>query len=265
MCEMALSDLHRSVAVAALILACVTSGCAKTTVTARQSYAEDEQLPKPERIIVYDFAATPEDVPADDPIRRLYEKPAKPQTDDEVKLGRKLGADIAEELVKEIRDLGMPAERSSGGSSPETGDLIIRGAFVTIDQGDRLKRVLIGFGAGARELKTIVQIYQITAEGLRPLVTEEIKSTGGKMPGMLFAVAAAIATGPVGVSVGAAAASGPAGAASQATVVSGGVNVAKETGPESLGAAAKRTAGEIVKALSQIFARHGWIHSRNRD
>ncbi len=255
---MTLCDLHYRAAIATLILAFISIGCAKATVTARQSYAEGEQLPNPERIIIYNFAATPEDVPADDPIRRLYEKPAKPQTDDEVKLGRKLGADIADDLVKEIRDLGMPSERSSGGSLPETGDLIIRGAFVTIDPGDRLKRVLIGFGAGARQLKTIVEIYQITAEGPRPLVTEEIKATGGKMPGMLFAVAAAVATGPVGVSVGAAATAGPAGAAGQATVVSGGVNVAKETGPESLGAAVKGTAKEIAKALSRIFTQHGW-------
>ncbi len=262
---MVLCDLLYRAAIAASILACISISCAKTTVTAQQDYMEGEQLPKPDRIVVYDFAATLEDVPADDPMIGFYAKPAKSLKADEVSIGRRLGAEIAGELVKEIRNLGMPAERSSGGSSPGTGDLIIRGVFVTIDPGDRLKRMLIGFGAGAGELKTFVEIYRLTAEGPRPLVTEEIKATGGRMPGMLVSIAAAIAAGPAGLSVGAAAAAGPAGAAGQAAAVSGGVNVVKEVGPESLGAAAKGTAKEIAKALSQIFARHGWIRTRNRD
>ncbi len=264
MVQMFSCNLRNRFAIALSILAVVSIGCAKAAVTARQTYAESEQAPKPARIIVYDFAATPEDIPEDDPMSGFYAKSEKPPTADKVSLGRNLSAKVALELVKEIRDLGMPAERSSGRPSPDPGDVVIKGAFVTIDPGDRLKRMLIGFGAGAGELKTFVEIYQMTADGLRPLVSEEIKATGGKMPGMLFAVAAAVATGPAGVSVGAAAASGPAGAASQATVVSGGVNVAKEIGPESLRAATKGTAKEIAKALSQIFERHGWIGTGNR-
>ena len=260
---MAARDLRLFAAIGMLAFACVTISCAKATVTARQNYAENEQLSKPERIIVYDFAATPEDVPADDPVIDLYEKPARPQTADEVILGRKLGAEIAGELVKEILSLGMPAERSSTGLTPGPGDLVIKGALVSIDEGNRLKRVLIGFGAGAGKLNTLVEIYHITAEGPRPLVSEEIKAAGGKMPGMLFTVPAAVLAGPAGLSVAATSTTGPAAAAGEATATSGSVNVAKELGPESLGAAATKTAKEIAKALTQIFARHGWIRVGN--
>jgi hypothetical protein len=37
------------------------------------------------------------------------------------------------------------------------------------------------------------------------------------------------------------------------------MNVKKEMGPESLQAAAKRTAEEIAKVLSKKFAEQGWI------
>jgi hypothetical protein len=252
-----------STAITVLAFACVTISCAKATVTARQTYAENEQLPKPDRIIVYDFAATPEEVPADDPLIGLYDKPTRPQTADEVILGRKLGAEIAGELVKEILNLGMPAERSSTGLTPGIGDLLIKGVFVSFDEGSRLKRILIGFGSGAGELKTLVEIYQITTEGPRPLVSEEIKATGGKMSGMFFAVPAAVLAGPAGLSVAAVAAPGPAAAVGQATATSGSTNVASELGPESIGAAAKKTAKEISNALTQIFARHGWIRIGN--
>ena len=71
-------------------------------------------------------------------------------------------------------------------------------------------------------------------------------------------MAVAVAAGPVGLSVAPAAV--PAGTFGEATATSGSVNAAKELGPEGLKAAAKRTAKEITKALTQILVRHGWFH-----
>ncbi len=103
--------------------------------------------------------------------------------------------------------------------------------------------MLIGFGAGAAELKTFVEGYQITADGLRPLGSVEIKAAGGKMPGMLVPV--------VGGAV--------AGEAGRSAVISGSMNVVQELGPESIEGAAKRTAKEIGKVLSEAFKKRGWI------
>jgi hypothetical protein len=140
---------------------------------------------------------------------------------------------------------------------------VIKGALVSIDEGNRTKRVLMGFGAGAGKLNTLVEIYHITTKGPRPLVSEEIKAAGGKMPGMLFTVPAAMLAGPAGLSLAAASTTGPATAVGEATATSGSLNVAKELGPESLGAAAKKTAREIAQAVNHIFARHGWIRVRD--
>ncbi len=242
-----------------LALACITISCAAASVTMLQTYAENERLPRPARVIVYDFAATPDDLPADDPIRSLHKRPSKPQAADEVSLGRKLGSEMAAELVNDILKLGLPAESSKAGGPPAVDDLVIRGAFISVEEGSRLKRVLIGFGAGAGELKTLVEIYQMTSKGPQYLVSEEIKATGGKLPGMLFSIAAAVGTGPAGLAVSPAASAGTAATVGQAATVSGGANVVKEMGPESLGAAVNRTAKKISKALSRIFAQHGWI------
>ncbi len=244
--------------VTVLTLINIITGCAGTSVVARRTYAEGEHVAKPGRIIIYDIAATPGDLPADDPILDFYGKPSKTQTSDEVSLGRKLGNEIAGELEEGIKKLGMPCERAGADQLPPAiGDIVIRGAFMSIEEGSRLKRVLIGFGAGARELKTAVEIYEITPEGRKPLISEEIKATGGKMPGMLITVAAAVAIGPAGLAVSPGPATTVAGSISEATTVSGGMDTAKEIGPESLSAAAKRTAGEILKALTRIFRQHG--------
>ena len=50
---------------ALLFVLAAAVGCASSEVTERQSYIGDEKLSRPNRILVYDFAATPADVPAD--------------------------------------------------------------------------------------------------------------------------------------------------------------------------------------------------------
>ena len=159
-----------------------------------------------------------------------------------IRVGRELGRIVAKELVNEIRKMGMPAEHAGRGPAPGIGDLLIKGAFVSVDEGSRMKRVLIGFGAGAGNLKTHVEGYQITAEGPRLLGRRRIEAKGGKMPGLLVPVAGAASAGRVG-----------------AVVVAGGMNVKKELGSETLQSAAERTAEEIAKVLSQKFAEQGWI------
>ena len=42
-------------------------------------------------------------------------------------------------------------------------------------------------------------------------------------------------------------------------MIAGGMNVAQEMGPESMSAAAKRTAEEIAKVLKDAFRKRGWI------
>jgi len=158
-------------------------------------------------------------------------------------LGRELGHQVASELVKEILNMGLPAERAGAGPPASVGNLLIGGEFISIDEGSRVKRMLIGFGAGASELKTLVEGYLVTKDGLKPLGSAEIKAAGGKMPGMLVPV--------VGGAI--------AGEAGRSAVISGTMNVVQEMGPESMNAAAKRTAKEIANVLQDAFRRRGWI------
>ncbi len=234
-----------------VLLTCVVStgvvallaGCASSDVTARRSYIGDEEIARPGRVIVHDFAATADDIAADAAIAGRYDRRGTPQTAEEIALGRQLGQQVARELVKDILAMGLPAERAGGGPAPQVGDLVIKGQFIAIDEGSRVKRMLIGFGAGAAELKTFVEGYQVTAKGLRPLGSAEVEAGGGKMPGMLVPVAGGAAAGRVVTSA----------------AISGGMNVAKEVGPESMEGTAERTAEEIAKVLREAFVKRGWI------
>ena len=226
-----------------IIVLLVIAGCASSDVTERQSYVGDEEIARPGRIIVYNIAATPDEVPANSAIAGYYDRRATPQTAQEIETGHRLGDLIARELVKDILKMGLPAERAGSGPGPQLGDVVITGEFVSIDEGDRLARMLVGFGAGAAKLKTFVEKYQVTASGFRPLGSAMVEAGGGKLPGMIVPIGVGAATGNV-----------VAGAA-----VSGAGNIAQELGPESIAGAAKRTADSIAELLREEFVRYGWI------
>jgi hypothetical protein len=216
------------------------TACASSDVESRREY--EGELTEPNLIVVYDFSATPQDVPPTSALYGLVERREVPQTAEEVELGRLLGARVAEKLVVDLNERGIPAARAAGGAMPRVGDAAIKGAFVALDEGHQLKRVLIGFGAGAAELGSVVEAFQMREDGLHPLGSGEVVSGGGQMPGVLVPVGAGAA----------------AGTAATSAVISGSVNVVKEAGPESIEGAADRTASEVADTIEAVYKKRGW-------
>ena len=210
----------------------VLAGSASSEITRRQSYAAQERLPRPGQIIVYDIAATPADISATAAITGYYSRRQSPQTAQEVQVGRQLGHQVAHTLVREILKMGMPAQRAGHGPLPQFGDVLITGQFISIDEGDRTKRVIIGFGKGSAEVKTHIEGYLVTERGHRLLGTRQVGAAGGKKPGLLV---------PVNVT---AATSNPAGLIASIVL---GIRGEKITRSETLEGAAKRTTDEIAK------------------
>lgn len=229
--------------VACLFAALFLSGCASTKFTDQQSLVTG-QLPRPGNILVYDFAATAADLPADCVLANQPDLDTTPQTADQIVEGRKLGAQIAVELVAQIQALGLPAQEVPAGTTPQLNDLVIRGYLVSVNEGSAAKRVTIGFGAGASSLQTAVEGFQMTATGLRKLGSGTVDSGGSKTPGAALGAATFIAT------------ANPAG-----LIVSSGMKVYGEaSGSSTVAGRAKATAREIANALKQRFQQQGWIY-----
>jgi uncharacterized protein DUF4410 len=220
----------------------VVAGCASTKVT-EQTPMVKEEIARPNQIWVYDFVATPADLPADSPIRSEAGAPRTPLTAKQIETGRQLGTLIAEKLVADIQAMGLSAVRAGPGSSPQVGDVVIRGELISIESGHALKRFVIGFGSGASELDTVVEGYLMTPQGLRKLGSGTLSSSGGKTPGTFVPAAVAIASGsPVGL------------------IVVGGAKIYGEaSGRNTLEGRAKATADEIADQLRIRFQDRGWI------
>jgi len=228
------------IAPAVLALA-VLAGCASAKVTSTHPYT-GAQLARPDRILVDDFVATPGDVPSDS---ALAAEPtdAMPQTSEEAALGQKLGAEVAKQLALDLRDMGLPGVQAAGQAPAQPGDLVVKGFFYGIEQGSAAERVLIGFGSGAADLRTAVEVYQATPDGLRSLAGGTTDSGSGKTPGMVAPLAVFAATAnPIGL------------------VVVGGVKAYGQlSGRTTIEGDAKRTADEIAARFKEGAQKQGWI------
>ena len=221
----------------------VITGSASADITNRVILVTGH-LPRPGQIWVYDFAATPADLPADSALAGQPDLDNTPQTADQIAEGKKLGAEIATELVADIQKLGMPTAQASAETKPQLNDLVIRGYIISIKEGDAKKRFGIGFGKGASELKTAVEGFQMTTNGLRKVGSGDVDANGSKKPGTALGVAGFLATkNPAGL------------------IISGGMHVyGEESGSSKVEGRAKQTAKEIADALKQRFQEQGWIN-----
>ncbi len=220
----------------------ILSGCSSSRNSEHQIFLK-ERIPRPANIWVYDFAATASDIPAESALAGKSDEHPAPQTADQIAKGRAAGALVAADLVSEIRAMGMPATRAPEGSVPSINDIVIRGYILAIDEGSATKRVAIGFGSGASELKVAVEGFQVTEQGLRKIGAGKLDSGGSKSPGSAMGVATLIATAnPVGL------------------IVSTGVKVYGEaSGSSKTEGRAKQAAKEIAEQIKPRFQKAGWI------
>jgi hypothetical protein len=222
---------------ALLLTLLIVAGCAPTDVRPVGTTAAGQPLPRPERVVVHDFVVSLSDIRQNSgPGARLLRRLSRdPQSEEQAKVGRDVAGSFSDELVKEIVALGLPAERAPRLPSLPDKTLGIDGQFVSIDEGNRARRLVIGFGAGGTEVTAHVQVYMGMPRG--PLLVQEFetKAESSKKPG------AAVTMG-AGAAVGAGVAAG--GAASGALETQAGVE-----------ADARRTAKALAKQLAELFTR----------
>jgi hypothetical protein len=122
------------------------AGCASASV--KVSDTENlvtGKIPRPNHILVYNFAATPADAPE---LAKQYAADDTPQTAAQIQVGRRLGAQIASEVATAFRAMGLPADAVPIGTPLEMHDIVFKGYLISVQEGSADKRVAIGFGSG---------------------------------------------------------------------------------------------------------------------
>jgi hypothetical protein len=225
-----------------LIMLFVLSACSSTEVSDRR-YNTREQLPPPNRILVYNFTANPADVPPQSSFATSGAIAHDAPTAQELEMTHELGAEVARLVTHELQDAGLPAVYAAGQAPLEVNDVAIRGYFVSVDEGSSVKRVLIGFSSGNTSLTTAVEGYQMTAQGLRLLGSATVSDNGNSAPGAALPLAVMAATAnPIGLAV------------------NGTFHLVGEvSGSSTIEGAAARTADLVSEQLIEAAERQGWL------
>ena len=204
--------------------AAALAGCASISV---QPHSESPQAEKPEKIFVAGFSTAHGIFAVDREAGDLRDF----KHDLRVLLQTAMVLDLSKRLI--------PA-REAPSAQPLLGQhaWLIRGEFTRVNQGSRLLRGTIGFGAGATKLETRVQVYDLDTSDDVPFLTFSTSGGSNAEPGAVTGFATDPLTAVVSIGL------------------SGLGNVAHGVTEDT-----KRTAREITAVLSDYMFRQHWIDS----
>ena len=108
--------------------------------------------------------------------------------DDPQARARKIVEQMADTLVADLRKAGIDARRLPAGAAQPTQGWLVRGVFLDVDEGNRLRRSMVGFGAGASEIDLAVAVDDLAKQAPEPLY-QEIETHSKSKPGAGAAIA----------------------------------------------------------------------------
>jgi hypothetical protein len=216
-----------------LFAASLAVACAGARVGQTRRLADESSIVKPSVVLVYDFAVRAQNA-------------AEPTTDEQretLAKDRKIAHALAEVIVSNLLAKGIDSRFAYEDDATPLDALLLKGRFITIEEGSTAKRMLIGFGVGAQELRVQLETYQVTAGGgQRPLSISEASADSGKMPGIAASVTAGAMVGNVVVSA----------------AVSSGMASFRE-----LSAAMQKSVKQLGEAITErgvaFYQRQGWL------
>ena len=168
------------------------------------------------------------------------------QTAEQIQLGREVADALATELTQKIAAMGLNPVRAIDNMPVSPGSILVTGHFVNIDEGNRLRRNVIGLGSGQSSLDAEVSLLAPGSSGYVDLITFQAHADSGNMPG-------AGIMGPAGAAAGAGTA-----AVIAANAAVGGVKSYKSASAQQ----AKKMAEKISEQLANYFAQQGWINAQ---
>lgn len=233
---------RRALLTAAALSAVLLGACTSVDVT--PGVGATERLPRPDRVLVYNFAVTPGEIQLDavgSAITRNIDGTADSAQERDV--GHAVVEALAKHLVTSINGMGLYAQRAAGPLPPVGNDVLIMGQLVSIDEGSATERMVIGLGAGRSSVEAHVQVYESEAGRSIPIesMTGTAKST--LMPGAAETMGVGALTGHLLVS----------------TAITAGSQVANQTLSANVESEAGRLGDKIADQLKQLFVRQGWI------
>jgi hypothetical protein len=176
-------------------------GCNTAKVTAARDFAAPSSS-KPTVVYVADFELWAQNIKHEDgvlsgrqgPVGRVGQRLSGNSSDPAAR-AKQLVDLMASSLLKDLSKAGFHAVYLPSNVAVPTEGWLIRGVFSDVQEGNRLRRATIGFGAGQTDLQVIVNVQDLSKGAPKPLYEITTDATSGQKPG----AAPTIAFGPYGM------------------------------------------------------------------
>lgn len=237
-------------AVACALLATLPVAGCSTQVQSTGTYVAPMQgaaasLPRPRRVLVANFTTDWNRVRLDQGIGARVQRQMNGADPSVMQYRTSLEVQqaISDALVEDLRKMGLSAERETVGTVPDGTDLMIQGQIVRIDEGNRTRRLAVGFGAGRSDVRAEVQVYYLRPNAPPQLLqTYDADANSGRKPG--FALGGAMAAGEGSM------------APAVITALTGARSETKKVGVAGEG---ERLANRVAYNLGNFFVQQGWL------
>lgn len=209
---------------------------AHVEITPLNSYSAGKPLPKPQKILVYDFEFDPKDVQVDK-TQEIRPRHIIARDENPKRVGENAAKTLSAELVKDLAKTGLPVQRASADTVAPDNTLIVKGSFASLKQGVKTERVIVGLGSGSAAVSTHIRVLFKTPQGEVVVSEFDTQTTVAKN---------------VGAGVSTAAGLNPAVAAGRSTITD-----RKKT----VDAYASKTADAAARQIRSAMAGMGWVAS----
>jgi hypothetical protein len=115
------------------------------------------------------------------PVGRLLQN-LKPSEDPAVK-ARQFVELLSNTIVAGLNNAGIFSSRLEAGAFTPAAGLLVGGEFLEVDEGNRMRRAMVGFGAGSEEVKVQVEVYDLAKDPNSPFLVYGAGEEGRKGPG----------------------------------------------------------------------------------
>lgn len=93
---------------------------------------------------------------------------------------------MADDLTDDLKKAGVDARRIAPDQPAPTSGWQIRGVFLSVDEGNRLQRAVVGLGAGQTDFQVAVSLDDLSTPNLPPLYQQTEEGTSKDKPGAVI-------------------------------------------------------------------------------
>ena len=175
-------------------------GCKTAQVTSERELAPPASV-KPTMVYVADFDLWAQSIQHEKgilsgrigPVRRVEERLYGGSSDPAAR-ARQLVDLMANSLLKELSKAGFNAIRLPPGAPVPTEGWLLRGVFTEVQEGNRLRRAMIGFGQGQTDIQVVANVQDLSQGPAKPLYEVATDASSADKPG----AAPTLVLGPYG-------------------------------------------------------------------